>query len=42
MITTDVKTKRVIRNGKLVTQLTWYKNNSLEKVEYVDDIELFD
>ena len=40
MVKQDVKTSRVIRNGKLAMKLEWYRNNVLEDVTYIDDPNL--
>lgn len=37
---TDVNVKRVVRDGKLAMQLTWFVNGIFDHIEYVTDKEL--
>ena len=36
----EVTTKRVVKDGRVVLQLTWWKNGVLDHVSYEDDKNL--
>lgn len=38
----DVTEKMVVKDGKLALQLTWWKNNVFDHIDYVTDKELID